>query len=533
VRLLVFSVMAAHMFGMCTAAAVVGSSVCSSVDGTWNASPMQSNPPLVQIVQNGAAVSAAWWLPKPTTNVSGTFSNSSAKFALSNGLSATASTSSSTSKCTKLTFDNSHSVWCLVGAADCGPPPTPPAPPVPPTPFDPKTAMPMFTVPPNLVNGGIYPNKQPAYYFMNYTASNSFVIHLSGGGWRYMSNKSSSSSSSSSSSVDSMDSMEIDGLTSDGLSLGSDGSCYGKCDGILSDDANINPLFHSWNKIWIPISGTSFTGDRDSELPYPVRGKRIQTAVIADLLENHGMKNAANVILTGGSSGGLATYLTCDRVGEQVKTANPTARYTCLADAGYFLDHPDIKGNPSTTPLFQSSYYAWNSSSGTNQACVDFYKKTGEDWKCIFAQYVAPFITSELFVMQNLYDSWQINNILKIGCSGYNKPMTSCSAAQMTALESYGGSLRSLLSPFTSNPKVGMFTPSCIAHCQSVENEHDIALWYWPGRWSIVGDKGQSEYPRNAFNDWYSGTTTGNSSKFVQQCAWSPDTCNKLCPDWT
>jgi hypothetical protein len=40
-----------------------------------------------------------------------------------------------------------------------------------------------------------------------------------------------------------------------------------------------------------------------------------------------------------------------------------------------------------------------------------------------------------MFVMQNLYDSWQINNILKIGCSGYNKPMTSCDAGQMAALE--------------------------------------------------------------------------------------------------
>lgn len=32
----------------------------------------------------------------------------------------------------------------------------------------------------------------------------------------------------------------------------------------------------------------------------------------------------------------------------------------------------------------------------------------------------------------------QINNILKIGCSGYNKPMTDCSTTQMAALHSYG-----------------------------------------------------------------------------------------------
>jgi hypothetical protein len=102
--------------------------------------------------------------------------------------------------------------------------------------------------------------------------------------------------------------------------------------------------------------------------------------------------------------------------------------------------------------------------------------------------------------MQNLYDSWQINNILKIGCSGYNKPMTGaktgwsphserrscahllvkatdqlprqaqdkhkmenlnqtafytgCSTAQMSALEKYGATMREALNPAISSPKV-------------------------------------------------------------------------------
>jgi hypothetical protein len=35
--------------------------------------------------------------------------------------------------------------------------------------------------------------------------------------------------------------------------------------------------------------------------------------------------------------------------------------------------------------------------------------------------------------------------------------------------------------------QVGMFTPSCIAHCQTVMNEHPEALWDWPERWGIDG----------------------------------------------
>lgn len=130
--------------------------------------------------------------------------------------------------------------------------------------------------------------------------------------------------------------------------------------------------------------------------------------VIAELLGKYGMDQASNVILTGGSSGGLATYLTCDRVGDQIAAANPKARYTCLADAGFFLHHNDIGGGNETAERFKSSYYAWNATGGTNQACVAARKPTGDDWRCIFAEYASPYIRSELFVMQNLYDSWQV-----------------------------------------------------------------------------------------------------------------------------
>ena len=79
---------------------------------------------------------------------------------------------------------------------------------------------------------------------------------------------------------------------------------------------------------------------------------------------------------------------------------------------------------------------------GTNQDCIAAYSQAGEEWKCIFTQYVAPFIRSELFVMQTLYDGWQIDNILRIGCCGWNKPMSNCTAAQLAALQQFGADMR-------------------------------------------------------------------------------------------
>ena len=71
-----------------------------------------------------------------------------------------------------------------------------------------------------------------------------------------------------------------------------------------------------------------------------------------------------NDIYISGSSGGLATYLNCDRVAAML---SPSTRFACLADAGYFLDHTARDGSPTTSPQFKESFYAWNSSAGTNQ----------------------------------------------------------------------------------------------------------------------------------------------------------------------
>ena len=55
------------------------------------------------------------------------------------------------------------------------------------------------------------------------------------------------------------------------------------------------------------------------------------------------------------------------------------------------------------------------------------------------------------------------------------------------------------------------------------------ALWDWPERWGIEGLT-----PQKAFDDWYAaGGVGGSGTKHVQQCAWSPSKCNKLCPLWT
>ena len=68
------------------------------------------------------------------------------------------------------------------------------------------------------------------------------------------------------------------------------------------------------------------------------------------------------------------------------------------------------------------------------QACIAHYTPLGTPELCIFAQYVLPFITSRFFVMQNLYDSWQLKNIYKVSCTTYNQNLEKCNAAEMLGM---------------------------------------------------------------------------------------------------
>ena len=137
--------------------------------------------------------------------------------------------------------------------------------------------------------------------------------------------------------------------------------------------------------------------------------------------------------------------------------------------------------------------------------------------------------------MQNLYDSWQMANILGIRCATYGKDLSACSDADMTKIQNYGADMRNLLAGAVANPAVGLYAPSCIAHCQSVENEHPESLWHWPGRWSINGTTAalsdtKMHYPRETFGDWF---FRRNATHTVEQkCDWGAS-CNSLCPLFT
>ena len=57
----------------------------------------------------------------------------------------------------------------------------------------------------------------------------------------------------------------------------------------------------------------------------------------------HGLDKASEFVLTGGSAGGLSTFLHSDRVAAKVQAAAPACKKILAAPVvGYFLDHDNF-----------------------------------------------------------------------------------------------------------------------------------------------------------------------------------------------
>ena len=216
--------------------------------------------------------------------------------------------------------------------------------------------------------------------------------------------------------------------------------------------------------------GASFTGHRDAPIPVGAssiyfRGRDILDASLSALLADDGLAGASFVMLKGCSAGGLAVILNVDRVAEVLRARVPSVVVIGVPDAGYFLDHNDTANAPSYTPLYQWVAAAQNVTPSVDAGCVASYAPA-EQWRCFFAQYTAPFLTTPTFFAQDLDDSWQLSNIFRLGCSPYHGP-GDCSPKQLADLTAYRLDTLSAMLPVISSPLHGAFLTSCVQHCHS------------------------------------------------------------------
>lgn len=186
-----------------------------------------------------------------------------------------------------------------------------------------------------------------------------------------------------------------------------------------------------------------------------------------------------------------------------------------MPDSGFFLDYQkpsSIQTPASSTPAnvrigqeqpqernlktipgnyhhgIQWVYHFSNATSGINKDCVAATSQSIEmdDWKCMFAEHVSPYVHTPMFVLQSEYDAWQTSHVLTPPASPALTPDDDDNGQDINML---GRNITSRLESnlFHVHPKSGGFIDSCHHHCGS-----------W-GQLIIDGDN-----VAQAFGRWYS-----------------------------
>ena len=218
--------------------------------------------------------------------------------------------------------------------------------------------------------------------------------------------------------------------------------------------------------------GASFTGDvaapvtvGKSQLYF--RGKYNLDRTLDLLLAKYGLAAATSLVLTGGSAGGLSTFLHLDHVQSRMPAST---RVVGLPVCGFFIDHGNNGFEPAwyTYPAFmQYVYHMQNSSSSLSAECQAAF---GADaWKCIMAPYAMKYINTPWFAWQSRFDKWQLGNELFLSCMNaqpYSPPFnpSTCTSAEDAAIQEWGTYLMAQLD-YTAQPsRNGGFIDACIIH---------------------------------------------------------------------
>jgi hypothetical protein len=117
--------------------------------------------------------------------------------------------------------------------------------------------------------------------------------------------------------------------------------------GPIGGDPASNPDFSHFNRVilWY-CDGGSFTGDRDEPVDFNgtklwYRGKRNLDAMLRYLRRDHKLGAATEVLLSGGSAGGLSAYIHADYIRS---TFASSVKFRASPVSGFFLMHDNVSG---------------------------------------------------------------------------------------------------------------------------------------------------------------------------------------------
>jgi hypothetical protein len=267
-------------------------------------------------------------------------------------------------------------------------------------------------------------------------------------------------------------------------------NAVGEAYGFLSSDPIVNPRFSEWTKVKIPYcDGAYYSGDRTEPQAYNgkniySRGKRIVQETFETLLSDFALVNATQIIVTGCSAGGEAVFLHLDWIREVIPE---NIKLIGVPDSGFFLDVPNHKGNYEYGPLHKEAFELHNATFGDSD-CP--YQGT-DQYKCFEVQHIARFVTTPLFVINSISDSYQLSVTLQLDCLEHRQ-LTNCTDQELSTVADFRLEMIDRLQKSVFNkPGNGGYLISCLTHCGACTNH----FWDY--------SKVQHTSLKEAFSSWY------------------------------
>jgi hypothetical protein len=260
--------------------------------------------------------------------------------------------------------------------------------------------------------------------------------------------------------------------------------------------------------------GSCYTSSRAAPWPVPpatpggsvpplhFKGRGNLGRTLDVLRDRFGFADARRLVVSGGSAGGLTTYLHVDGIAARLRSLNPDPEVAIEVVgrpvAGYFIDAkpfaPPSGGNYSTQIRYGMQMF--NGTAALSPACRAA-QAPGEEWRCWMAPTAFPFVRQRVFAVQSRFDEFQLRSFVHLPCmikQPYAPPYppSTCTTAEVAAINSFGADLYSQFSQTVlASPSTGSWLVSCIQHDVNalIRNVTEVDAF---SSWLNRGDLGKS-----------------------------------------
>jgi hypothetical protein len=175
-----------------------------------------------------------------------------------------------------------------------------------------------------------------------------------------------------------------------------------------------------------------------------------------------------------------------------------SANFVGFPDSGFFLNINSFRNYPSYPSMLRYAFDLHNMTSDDD--CMSKYG-IPERWRCYFAPFMLPGISTPLYIGQSLED-WYQNTyfvsdsecIVQVGYTFFfNQSL--CSSAMGAGFYNLATTMKEQLSPVIGDGKTGIFASGCLFHTMIEDSQ-----------WTTTTINGVSV--GKAFGDWYNNRTS-------------------------